>query len=103
MVPHPVWLIILSTIVARSTHIEGQFYFEIYFSGITPLDTYNVTHHKELRVCDMPSNVASEHFWFYRLFGTFHKCVLYPNVFHNASSYLAGQEVVFHSWNKCIS
>ena len=48
VVPHPVWLIILSRIVARSTHIEGQFYFEIYFSGITPLDTYNVTHHKEL-------------------------------------------------------
>ena len=51
----------------------------------------------------MLSNVASEHFWSCRLFGTFHRCVLYPNVFHNASSYLAGQEVVCHSWNKCIS
>ena len=62
---------------------------------------YTVT--KNFRVCDMLSNVASEHFWSCRLFGTFHRCVLYPNVFHNASSYLAGQEVVCHSWNKCIS
>ena len=93
--PHSVWLIILSRIVARSTHAESQFYYKVYFwQELTRL---------YFRICGRLNSVASEHFWFCKLSGKVHKYKLHQDAFHNVSSCLDDREVFYHRLHKCTS